>query len=240
MYTAVCRNSDGSASANLALATATTNPVHADGWTKRGNLFPQLSWSKSGALLIRNGTSYLFFGDSGLVPGIQVAKTSDLLHYTYNSSIWLPVRPTSWDSLLVEAGPMPLQLSDGTYLFLYNSARKGFPSPKPNWDIEYNIGWVILDKDDPTTILQRSAHPLLSPTLNWEKGIGTSVLGLTPNVVFVEGWQRYPNDNSMDRFLIYLGGADSVVGVAEVVVSIHATSQEKYSVNIKSPSVGNE
>jgi predicted GH43/DUF377 family glycosyl hydrolase len=55
------------------------------------------------------------------------------------------VRNNSFDSVLVEAGPMPLPLSDGNYLFIYNSARKGYPSKKPNWDMQYNVGWAVLD-----------------------------------------------------------------------------------------------
>eukprot|EP01127_Copromyxa_protea_P003653 TRINITY_DN13453_c0_g1_i1.p1 TRINITY_DN13453_c0_g1~~TRINITY_DN13453_c0_g1_i1.p1 ORF type:complete len:367 (+),score=45.69 TRINITY_DN13453_c0_g1_i1:35-1135(+) len=231
MYTAVAKNSEGGVNAYLSLATCHSDPTRAESWTRRGYLFPDLKWSKSGALLIRDqGPSFLFYGDSSLVPGIQVATTNDLLHYTYNSSVWLPVRPSSWDSLLVEAGPMPLPLSDGNYLFLYNSARKGFPSPKPNWDVQYNVGWVILDHNNPIVILQRSESPLFSPSLQWETGVGASVLGLTPNVVFLEGWQRYPGSDSNDHFIAYLGGADSVVGVAEIIVKIDGN---KYFVDAK-------
>ena len=89
-----------------------------------------------------------------------------------------------FDSLLVEAGPMPLLLSDGNYLFLYNSARHGYPSPKPNWDVQYNVGYLILDGQvyviteittnlfkNPTTIIERSDQPIFSPDLAWEIGI---------------------------------------------------------------------
>ena len=49
----------------------------------------------------------------------------------------------------------------------------------------------------------------------WE--IGTApYLGLTPNVVFVEGWKAVgPN-----MFDIFYGAADSVVGTARVTVQI--------------------
>jgi hypothetical protein len=40
---------------------------------------------------------------------------------------------------------MPLPLSDGNYLFLYNSARSGYPSNKPGYDLQYNVGWAILN-----------------------------------------------------------------------------------------------
>jgi predicted GH43/DUF377 family glycosyl hydrolase len=225
-YTAVAQGPNGSVSANLALATATSAPTRAGGWTQHGYVFPQLSWSKSGALLILppDRPSLLFWGDSTLVPGLQVAKTYDMINYIYNASIWLPVRPDSFDSVLVEAGPEPLALSDGSWLFLYNSARQWTPTAKPGWSLQYNVGWVILDQHDPLQIIQRCQEPIISPTLAWETGVAPSSgeveLGLTPNVVFLEGWQRYPGFS--DAFIVYLGGADSVVGAAQLLVQVPA------------------
>jgi len=217
LYSAVANTTGGIPVSRLALAT-TINPVNKNGWTRHGPLFPQLKWSKSGALLIRDGfpgPSYLFWGDSSLVPGIQVATTPDLITFTYNASIFIHTRDDHFDSLLIEAGPMPLPLSDGNYLFLYNSARHGYPSPKPDWDIQYNVGYVILDKNDPTNILERSENPILSPSEPWE--IGTlPYLGLTPNVVFVEGWAPLPEP---DTFVIFYGAADSVIGVGLLKVT---------------------
>jgi predicted GH43/DUF377 family glycosyl hydrolase len=84
-----------------------------------------------------------------------MATTKDLLNYENLPGIWLEVkikinkkityypklkkkkkREDHFDSALVEAGPLPLKLSDGNFLFLYNSARAGYPSPKPNWDLQ--------------------------------------------------------------------------------------------------------
>jgi len=47
---------------------------------------------------------------------------------------------------------------------------------------------------------------------------GTQKLGLTPNVVFCEGWTPVPGLNN--TFFVFLGGADSVVGVGMVSVLI--------------------
>jgi len=66
-------------------------------------------------------------------------------------------------------------------------------------------------------ILQRSEQPLLSPELAWETGTG-DYLGLTPNVVFVEGW--IPHDSKPDHFVIFYGAADSVIGAAILSVTI--------------------
>lgn len=44
-------------------------------------------------------------------------------------------------AFLFQAGPMPLRLSDGNYLFIYNSARHNFTDPpKPDYDYQYNVG----------------------------------------------------------------------------------------------------
>jgi hypothetical protein len=68
---------------------------------------------------------------NGCAMGVD-AKTNSFI-----PDLWLPMRDDSFDSGLVEGGPMPLPLSDGNYLYLYNSARHGFPSPDPGYDFQY-------------------------------------------------------------------------------------------------------
>jgi len=195
----------------------TKNPSDSKSYINYGPIFPDISSSKSGALLIREKQpSYLIWGDSSLVNGIQMAVTMDLLNYTNLPGIFLPIRKDHFDSVLVEAGPMPLRLSDGNYLFLYNSARNGYPSKKPQWDLQYNVGWVILNGTDPTEILERCEEPILSPELPWEVGSGEK--SLTPNVVFLEGWVR--TEEASDSFFLFYGAADTVVGLASLTVSM--------------------
>eukprot|EP01087_Luapelamoeba_hula_P015767 TRINITY_DN4750_c0_g2_i1.p1 TRINITY_DN4750_c0_g2~~TRINITY_DN4750_c0_g2_i1.p1 ORF type:complete len:363 (-),score=57.39 TRINITY_DN4750_c0_g2_i1:265-1353(-) len=217
MYSAVQRlpNSPDLMS-RLSLATS-TNPADPKSWKRHGPVFPdhngRPTWSKSGAVLVREGTKYLIFGDSTDMPGIQIASTENLLNYTLIDGIFIHTRDDHFDSALVESGPPPLQLSDGNYLFLYNSARK-YPS-SPN-GLEYNIGWAILDGKDPRKVLARSSEPILSPELPWEVGT-PPYLGLTPHVVFVEGMKA---DAKPNTFTFYYGAADSVVGIASVRVTI--------------------
>ena len=198
----------------LSLATATVP----NQWIRQGPIFKDhngTQWSKSGALLCRDGypgPSYLFYGDSSYVPGLQVAITNDLINYVSSPNVWMPKRNDSFDSYLVEAGPMPLQLSDGNYLFIYNSARSGYPSSKPGYDLQYNVGWAILQEADPTVILDRASEPLLSPELSWEVGADA----LTPNVVFCEGWEQV----DVDKFILYYGAADTSIGAALLTVTV--------------------
>eukprot|EP01113_Clastostelium_recurvatum_P012915 TRINITY_DN1673_c0_g1_i2.p1 TRINITY_DN1673_c0_g1~~TRINITY_DN1673_c0_g1_i2.p1 ORF type:complete len:370 (+),score=95.27 TRINITY_DN1673_c0_g1_i2:44-1111(+) len=200
----------------LSLATTKT-PFNASSWVRHGPVLPDAGWSKSGSLLIRpSAPHYLFWGDSNTVCGLSVATSNDLLNWTnIHNGTFLPCRPKGFDANLVEGGPMPLPLSDGNYLYIYNSARHGFPSAKPNWDMQYNVGWAILDGTDPTKVLQRCDTPLLSPELAWE--IGTKpFLGLTPNVVFIEGWTQL----GQNSFVAFYGAADSVIGALAINVDI--------------------
>jgi predicted GH43/DUF377 family glycosyl hydrolase len=217
-YTAVSWTKDHNWHAKLALATC---PFEKDvskkeNWVLRGQLFPDQFWSKSGSLLIHNETHrYLFWNESN----IELATTKDLIHYEYTGQSFIKVRKTHFDSELVEPGPEPLKLSDGNYLFLYNSARVvSIPHPRPDWNREYNVGFLILDGKDPTNILYRSDEPIFSPKLDWERCDNKSGrwkdIGLMPLVVFIEGWRKI----GQDRFLVIYQGCDSTVGIAELTV----------------------
>jgi len=185
-------------------------------WKYYGPLFPNLFWSKSGSLLIHNDTHrYLFFGDSS----ISIAQTKDLIHYDLTSTALLKTRADHFDSALVEAGPLPLKLSDNNYLFLYNSGQHTkIPNRKPGWDVQYNLGCAILSGDDPTQVLARSDQPIFSPVLDWERCDNSSGIwayrGLTPIVVFIEGWKKIAEDT----FLVWYQGCDSVMGLAQLKV----------------------
>jgi len=229
LYTAVQATNTPSVIARLSLAIA-DDPTSASSWKRMGPIFPDcanvsapnctghiLQWSKSGAMIIRDGFDgphYLMFGDSSFLPGIQLATSIDLFNWDIQPGIFLPVRGEEYfDSFLVESGPPPIMLSDGNYFWVYNSAKKDNESAN---GLQYHVGWLVLNGSDPTQIIQRCEEPLLSPQLPWE--IGTSPwLGLTPNVVFCEGMRT---GHQPDTFVIYYGAADSVLGAAEVVVSI--------------------
>lgn len=224
-YTAVSKTPADAWRAQLSLATCQTNCLAKAGWRIVGPLFPEVFWTKSGSLLIHNETHrYLFFNDSN----IAIAETSNLLNYTLTYKYLLRTRSDSFDSELVEAGPEPIKLSDGNYLFLYNSARKtNITNPKPGWSLEYNLGWAILKGDDPTQVLARSDQPIFSPMLNWEKCDNTSAewaeRGLTPLVVFVEGWKK----TAEDTFLVWYQGCDSTTGLAKLTVKFSETSRAR-------------
>jgi len=185
----------------LSLATS-PDPTSPKRWSRLGPIF-NLPGSKSGALLIMDTPPhYLFWGDSI----IQVTTSSDPKKWASLGVPFLKPRPGSWDSRLVESGPPPLKLSTGDFIFFYNSAD----------DTEaYHPAWVILDKNDPTKIVQRAAVPLLTPTLAWETGVAPFTCNVG-NVIFLEA--AYPLGG--DQFMVFYGGADAVVGSAVVTVVV--------------------
>jgi predicted GH43/DUF377 family glycosyl hydrolase len=225
-FSAVSKSTKGTSLAcRLSLASVPLASVaEPTAWTLHGPLFPDTAWphgfqfSKSGAAIVKptaGGEYTLLFGDSSIVPGLQVATSRDLLswHIANFSRLVLPTRPGSFDSVLVEAGPPPLQLTDGNFLFIYNGASLAPPGPTGvgETDLVYCVGWAILDATDPSIVLARSTTPILCPREPWERH------GLTPNVVFAEALAP---GASPDTFTLYYGAADTTVGAATITVSI--------------------
>lgn len=105
-----------------------------------------------------------------------------------------------WEGQKIGAGPEPL-LTDEGWLVLYHGA---------NARHEYALALALLDKNDPSIVLDRSEIPLLTPELPWEQD------GFFPNVVFSNGWIQWPDTG---KIWVYYGAADSGVGLAELVLS---------------------
>lgn len=252
-YTAVSPAPENQgATARLSLATCQLNGQMNSAkdpscWKRQGALFPDyrpgFQFTKSGALLHDTtgklgNTSYLIYGDSSIIEGLQVATTTDLIHYNViNEFVLIKPRPGMFDNGLVEAGPPPLQLPDGNWFFIYNSAQTLYGVPN---QLFYNPGYLILNGSDPLQVLQRSEKPLLMPRHTFE------AMGLTPYVVFVEGMVPFPNSSSSSSsqqrqkvindkleilesvrvdgattvsFLLYCGAGDTNVAVAKVTIS---------------------
>jgi predicted GH43/DUF377 family glycosyl hydrolase len=66
----------------------------------------------------------------------------------------------------------------------------------------------MFDRKDPRALISRTDTPIFGPEKEWEK------VGQVPNVVFVEGMVR-----KGEQYLVYYGGADTNVGVAEAPVA---------------------
>jgi predicted GH43/DUF377 family glycosyl hydrolase len=137
------------------------------------------------------GNKYVMF--HRLEPDLCVAFSEDLETWCNIRSLLSP-RHDSWDSLKVGAAGTPIELNEG-WLCIYHGV---------SYEMVYSLGVVLLDKDNPERVLARSEKPILKPTTDYE------LYGKVPNVVFSCG-----NVLLDDKVLVYYGGADSVLCVAD-------------------------
>eukprot|EP01064_Diplonema_japonicum_P000673 TRINITY_DN10442_c0_g1_i1.p1 TRINITY_DN10442_c0_g1~~TRINITY_DN10442_c0_g1_i1.p1 ORF type:complete len:340 (+),score=27.34 TRINITY_DN10442_c0_g1_i1:43-1062(+) len=187
----------------------TLNPSDPSGWTIQG----EIPGAPGGAaLLIRddsvNTTNYIFATDDGLAGALRIGTSSNLYNWTMTDDILIQGRPGMWDAGGVAAGPSPVRLTTGDYLFLYPTDN-GKELPITG---RCALGWVILDKTDPTTVLARSDSPLMVATTPYEKE------GWTANVIFTTGINVLDEKNN--EFMIYYGAADKVVAGARIKVHV--------------------
>lgn len=130
----------------LASSKNPTAPLASQAWTRHGPAFD--GGHKSGALLIRDTPPHFLISGAGQ---IHISNSSDLLNWTLGPKF---ITKTLWGNPNVEAGPPPMLLSDGNYVFFHNSwGGAGVPPPG------YQPAWVVLDGTDPNKVL--ASKPLI-------------------------------------------------------------------------------
>jgi len=204
MYT--CYNSGQTKQDKVTLCLATsTNPTSPSTWTLHGPIgFP--AGSKSGALLIREdpaeGPHFMYWG-AGM---ISITNSTDLLKWDKGVPF---IKQTLWGNPHVEAGPPPMKLSTGDFLFFHNSWAAGWPH-----GAGYQPAWVVLNGSDLSQIISRAPEPLWSPDKEpWMAGVPPYTCNVA-NVSFLEA--AHPVAGRADTFRVYFGGSDAVIGSAVV------------------------
>jgi predicted GH43/DUF377 family glycosyl hydrolase len=96
-------------------------------------------------------------------------------------------RPGTWEHEKVGIAGPPIETSEG-WLLIYHAVSK---------HKHYQLGALLLDKENPTLIRGRLSEPLLAPEREYER------VGDIPNVVFSCG-----QIVRGDTVLLYYGGAD--------------------------------
>ena len=188
-------------------------------WKKEGLAFKDAKyesfWSKSGAIICKkvedkfiatkvNGKYWMYFGDTNLF----LASSDNLTDWKIledekgNPKPIVKPRDDNFDSWLVESGP-PAFITDKGIFLIYNSANKGFQNKDTTSKNAYRAGQVLLDKNDPTKIIDRSNTFFFEPDKPYE------FTGQVNNVVFVEGLVHFKK-----RWYLYYGTADSKIAVA--------------------------
>jgi beta-1,2-mannobiose phosphorylase / 1,2-beta-oligomannan phosphorylase len=133
------------------------------------------------------------------VLGIWIAFSDDLVGWGAHRPIALP-RPGMWDAVRTGAGTVPFRVPEG-WLELYHGVDS---------EGQYAMGGLLLDADDPSRVIARSAEPFLTPDEVYEQS------GFYRNTVFSCG--HVPLDEDGHRIRMYYGAADSFLAAADLDV----------------------
>lgn len=139
-----------------------------------------------------NGKFYALHRPSSVDLGgnyIWIAESPDGIHWGRHKCI-IQTRKGSWDSKRVGAGAAPIKTEKG-WLEIYHGA---------NAEHRYCLGAFLLDLNDPTVVLARTADPIMVPTAEYE------LTGFFGHVVFTNGHVVHG-----DELTIYYGAADEFV-----------------------------
>lgn len=153
-----------------------------------------------------NGKFYALHRPSSVDLGgnyIWIAESPDGIHWGRHRCI-IQTRIGSWDSKRVGAGAAPIKTQRG-WLEIYHGA---------NSEHRYCLGAFLLDLNDPTVVLARTADPIMVPTAAYELN------GFFGQVVFTNG---HVVDG--DKLTIYYGAADEFVcgaqfSIAEILAAL--------------------
>jgi beta-1,2-mannobiose phosphorylase / 1,2-beta-oligomannan phosphorylase len=111
----------------------------------------------------------------------------------------------AYEAVKIGAGPPPLRVGEGWLLIHHGVSGTLAQGWGPQRHVRYSAGAMLLDPDDPGTVLARSPSPLLEPLAAGELD------GAIPNVVFPTAIEEIDGQ----RFVFY-GMADSSIGVARL------------------------
>ncbi|GAG85767.1 unnamed protein product, partial [marine sediment metagenome] len=128
-------------------------------------------------------------------PDIWIAYSDDLKTWYDHKIIMKPIPDSDWEYNKIGIAGPPIKTEQGWFLIYHGTSNEK----------DYCLGAALLDLDDPSKVLARQAEPILEPELDWE------VNGYIPKVVFSCGQAEIG-----DKILVYYGGADTVIGVAEL------------------------
>ena len=167
-------------------------------WSKHRLLLPPMIsiHNRNAAYFPRkiNGRYALLHRPMMMTENIWISFSYDLIHW-YDHRVLLTPREGYWDDAKIGIAGPPLEIRDG-WLLIYHGVEAR------TWT--YRLGFVILDRENPTKVIYRCEEPILEPEEEYEK------VGESPNVVFSCG--GFINNNS--ELVLYYGAADKVIGVA--------------------------
>ncbi|HWB24640.1 MAG TPA: glycoside hydrolase family 130 protein [Chitinophagaceae bacterium] len=186
-------------------------------WSKSGSIVSTYNNGKITAVKI-NGKYWMYWGDKYIWAAISddlinwepVEKPAtdtirgDMPFYGVDITRLQPVimpRPGKFDNDLVESGPPAMLTNDGIVL-LYNGRNVPATGDKSLPEGAYTSCQVLLDKTDPTHIVDRMTNYFMKPGKPYE------LTGQVNQVCFIEGLAQFKN-----KWWLYYGTADSKIAV---------------------------
>lgn len=129
-------------------------------------------------------------------PNMWIASSNDLIHWG-NHELLLSVseKNQAWDNGRIGGGAPSIKTESG-WLHIYHAATK---------DNVYSLGAFLTPLDEPSRIIAKTIHPILSPEADYEKE------GFFGQVVFTCG--AYMKD---DVIYVYYGAADDKIALATI------------------------
>ncbi len=110
-----------------------------------------------------------------------------------------------FEALKIGGGPPPIRVPEGWLLLHHGVTGELIPNTDQQPNVNYAAAAMILDGDDPSKVIARTAEPLLAAETEDERS------GIVPNVVFPTAIEEIEGQ----RFVFY-GMADSKIGVARL------------------------
>jgi predicted GH43/DUF377 family glycosyl hydrolase len=110
-----------------------------------------------------------------------------------------------WESLKIGAGPPPIRVDEGWLAIHHGVTGEMESGTDQQQRVRYEAGALLLDPDDPSRVLARTAEPLLSPESPEE------LAGTVPNVVFPTAIEEIDG-----VAFVFYGMADTRIGVARL------------------------
>ncbi|MFB2599054.1 glycosidase [Herbiconiux sp. P17] len=139
------------------------------------------------------------------VPVEAVARDlSELTRWTQHRFLAGPEFP--FEELKIGGGPAPLRVPEG-WLLIHHGVTGTIDSAfSQQQKVNYAAGAMLLDADDPSQVIARTAVPLLEPETEDERS------GIVPNVVFPTAIEEIEGQH-----YVFYGMADSKIGVARLI-----------------------
>jgi predicted GH43/DUF377 family glycosyl hydrolase len=138
---------------------------------------------------------------AGGIANIWISYSDDLITWG-NARCVMTTRDDHWDSWRIGASTQPIRIDDG-WLIIYHGVKAASSGPI------YRLGAAVLNAEDPSKVICRSAIPILSPREYYER------VGDVNNVVFSCGAIL---EDDGEELKIYYGASDTSIclGTAKV------------------------